>query len=247
MSAFNGDTTQTINEETSFVEQLVGEGKKFATVEDLAKGKMEADRFIDELQATTKSENEALKSRMDELINKLAEQHKGSESSTGSENNGNTNTDTQNQNQSALDAESVEALVQKAMEAKTAETVRATNLAKVEDELAKTFGDRATEAVNAKARELNLSVARLQEMAEESPQAFMALVNPTNQTNKGSFSTTTNSQAIESNASHNTIPEQDRWSNIKKLRKENPNEYYRSMGRIADLVEKYGSEVFYKS
>ena len=39
------------------LQELVGEGKKFKSIEDLAKSKVEADRFIDKL----KSENDALR------------------------------------------------------------------------------------------------------------------------------------------------------------------------------------------
>lgn len=43
------------NETTNPLEDLVGPGKKFATVEDLARGKLEADKFIDQLK-TEKTE-----------------------------------------------------------------------------------------------------------------------------------------------------------------------------------------------
>jgi len=36
------------------LEELVGEGKKFKTVEDLAKGKLEADSFIAQLEGELK-------------------------------------------------------------------------------------------------------------------------------------------------------------------------------------------------
>jgi hypothetical protein len=47
-------------ESGSLVEQLVGEGKKFATIEDLAKGKLEADKFIEQLETENKLTREQM-------------------------------------------------------------------------------------------------------------------------------------------------------------------------------------------
>ena len=45
----------------SFLDQLVGEGKKFANIEDLAKGKLNSDEHIDKLE----NENQRLRQELD--------------------------------------------------------------------------------------------------------------------------------------------------------------------------------------
>ena len=65
MTVFD-EATGTPKEETQTSElaDLVGEGKKFATVEDLAKGKQESDRFIEQLQGELSGLREDLGKRM---------------------------------------------------------------------------------------------------------------------------------------------------------------------------------------
>lgn len=56
--------TQDQSEENgSLVEQLVGEGKKYKTVEELAKGRLEADKYIEQLE----NENKLTREQMAEL------------------------------------------------------------------------------------------------------------------------------------------------------------------------------------
>lgn len=55
-----GDPTNT----ASALETLVGEGKKFKTIEDLAKGKLEADRFIEKLSSEQEQLRKELEARM---------------------------------------------------------------------------------------------------------------------------------------------------------------------------------------
>lgn len=52
--------TENKQESGSALEQLVGEGKKFKTVEDLAKSKLEADSFIEQLQNENKLTREQM-------------------------------------------------------------------------------------------------------------------------------------------------------------------------------------------
>jgi len=74
------EETTTIDPNKNYLEELVGEGKKFKTAEDLARGKYEADTYIeimkkrqDELRADyLKMRDEAMaKAKLEELISKL--------------------------------------------------------------------------------------------------------------------------------------------------------------------------------
>ena len=74
MSVFDGTTPQDQPlETTSVVDQLVGEGKKFKTIEDALNGKIESDNYITELKSKLSAlEAEALKgNRIEELLSQL--------------------------------------------------------------------------------------------------------------------------------------------------------------------------------
>ena len=60
MSVFNEsnqDSGAGNDNTNSFLDQLVGEGKKFSSVEEMAKGKLESDRYIGELETRLESMN----------------------------------------------------------------------------------------------------------------------------------------------------------------------------------------------
>lgn len=157
------------NATPSVVDQLVGEGKKFKTVEEALQGKVEADSYIDELKTKLSSlEAEVSKgSRIDELLSQL--QDKAISPAPILET---PNTDSVPQ----LDVSDLKSLVGSAISEQKQDEIKAKNLAVVEQELAKAFGTEAKTKVDAKAKELNLSEKTLESMAAESPTAFLTLM-----------------------------------------------------------------------
>lgn len=163
------------NDAQNVLDQLVGEGKKFKTVEDLAKGKLESDAFIERLTDEQKSlreqlekldaaakEAETLKSVLDKLGHKP---NSGSEGKDG--------------NQPNPGPEEIEKLVSKMLQEREVATSRETNRKRANDELLKRFeGDqsKAKEYLDNRAKELGMSTEALGELSETSPQAFATLV-----------------------------------------------------------------------
>lgn len=71
---FNSEVPPIEEEVTSYVDSLVGEGKKFKTIEDLAKSKLEADRHIKDLSDLVEEEKSKGKTYQEilELLKKPA-------------------------------------------------------------------------------------------------------------------------------------------------------------------------------
>lgn len=179
---------------TSVLETLVGDGKKFKTPEDLAKGKVEADAFITTLQnqinvltdelgkANNTTERKAL---LENLMTSLT----NSNTTTNTETKVNNQPSNPGNNQaSTLSHDDVVKIV----EAREAEAAKARNVAAAMSPFNKLYGDKAAEALATKAKELGLTVESLTSLAAQSPQAFLAVVGV------NSTDTTTRSMATHS-------------------------------------------------
>lgn len=126
------------------VELLVGEGKKYKTVQDLAKSRVEADQFIEQLKSENAALREAVKtktttSRMEDFDTFIAElkgQPPKDKASDGGD----------NQTPKPLTLEDVE----QALERREKQRRVDASFAAVKDELRKVYGDQ-TDAVLAKA------------------------------------------------------------------------------------------------
>jgi len=163
--------TQTTSESTA-LNELVGEGKKFATVEDLAKGKLEADSFIEKLENEARVKADQLveldkKNDKQQTIADLIEAVKGS------------NKDTSETSQPAMSQEDLSKLVKTIMDGETVEQTKSTNLAKANQSvLDKLNGDveAARAYVAERAKTLGTTVEKLQALGEDSPSAFQKLM-----------------------------------------------------------------------
>ncbi len=206
--------------ESGYIEQLVGDGKKFKDVEALAKGKLEADRHISEITQTLAElrEEVAKQDYAKDLLAKL--QNKGTESGTvnsATENNtgnsasGNTTQET-----------SIEALVEQAILKKEQSRSIEQNIATANEAVVAQYGEKAAEVVKAKAQELGISVERLKEIAAESPTAFLQLVGGT--TKKVDTSVLPKSSIRTESMS--STPTDRTFEFYQKMRRDNKSLYY---------------------
>lgn len=214
-------TTEAGNSQTNenYVNQLVGEGKKFKDLEALAKGKLEADRHIGEITKTL-DELRAELAKQDYAKSLLEQMSKGSETRQDEPPpNTSSSSNTENTTQSASD---IESLVEKVITEKERNRTVAQNLVVVNEEMEKKFGDKAGQILKTKSTELGMSLDRLKEIAAESPTAFFQLIGV-------SASRPTQATAPQSSIrSENFNPNsQDRtFEYYQKIRKENRSLYY---------------------
>ena len=184
--------------------QLVGDGKKFATVDELARGKLEADQFIEQLQ----NENKLAREQLTELESKKAKEASVADLVDAVKNANKQATEEGNQ---PISEDRLSTMVREIMEGESEAQTRATNRARANKAvLDKVSGDveAAKSYVAEKAKELNMSVDNLQALSEESPSAFLKLIG--SEPNTGSQSAASlpgaaNSGSFESGAKQDVV------------------------------------------
>jgi hypothetical protein len=178
MSVFDGDNNQNTAEnaqQESFVKKLVeSKGEKWSDPEVIAKGKVEADAYIDQL----KSQIEELRKlaeqnrKVDDLIAKIEQKATQPTSVVQSKEGGTEETKTR----SNISEDQIQSLVEKALTDRERNRTSQQNVGVVDEKLQELYGTEATSVVKAKAQELGVSLAKLQEIASESPSAFFRLI-----------------------------------------------------------------------
>ena len=182
---FSTDKTD-VSADKGALEALVGEGKKFKTVEDLATGKQESDAFVEQLQGENKTMRDRVvelegasnkEATVAELIAAVKNADKGSEEDKVT----------------PLSEDDLAKQIKNIMQGETDAQTRASNRALANQSvLDKVEGDvdAAKSYLAERAKQLNLTVAGLTELGETSPKAFAALVETdlTNASSQGSIS-----------------------------------------------------------
>jgi hypothetical protein len=202
------ETQQTQTKE-SFVDHLVGDGKKFKDIEALAKGKLEADRHIGEITKTL-DELRAELAKQDYAKNLLEQMSKGSE--TGAEQPPPVTTSSSNTENTTQSASDFEALVEKVITAKEKSKTASQNISVVGEEMQKQYGDKTLD--------------RLKEIAAESPTAFFQLIGVKKMGEKTSTSTGVTTQSTIRSENFNSYSQDRTFEYYQKLRKENRSLYY---------------------
>jgi predicted nucleic acid-binding Zn-ribbon protein len=152
--------------------QLVGEGKKFSTAEELARGKLEADKHISQLE----NEMKMIREQMAELESKKVKETTVSDLMETIKK---ANAKAESEGNQPISEEDLRKTVQDIMEGRLEEQTRAENRARANKAvLDKVGGDveAAKAYVAERAKELNMSVESLQTLSEDSPSAFLKLI-----------------------------------------------------------------------
>ena len=162
----------------SFLDKLVqAKGENWRDPETLAKGKLEADGYIKNLEDQLASMREDIKKQdyQNEILTQL--QNKATETSAVNPEVPNDNTSVNTQNTTgAVNEEDLKSLVEKTLNQRELQAKVQTNLELVDKELEGSFGTEAKAQIEKKATELGMSIDRLREIAAESPNAFFALI-----------------------------------------------------------------------
>lgn len=170
MSIFNdNDDDLNLDDSVDYVDQLVGDGKKFKDVKELAKGKAEADRYIELLKTRLDEATKEINTRtsLDSFLKeiKTAKQPKPDDV-----------IDPPVVDQkSGLDDSELEERLEKLIAQREGKKISQTNLQKVQTVVQENFGSNAKTVLTNKSKELGISLQRLEEIAAESPSAFYRL------------------------------------------------------------------------
>lgn len=211
MSLFNEDTSATTQENTTneanqgFLDLLVKtKGESFKDVEVLAKSKLEADNYIEQLKAQLKEQE-----YMENLKKEILEKASGTAQTPAA-----VTTDPKENTSPKVD--DIESLIEQKLAKRQAEDIAKTNLKQVEEALNQTYGQEAKTVLDRKAAELGMTKERMAQIASESPAAFLKLVEAKAVDVTSSVRSTVNTQALGQNTGVKN------FKYFEELRKKNP-------------------------
>tara|TARA_R110000796_G_scaffold24700_1_gene70151 strand:- start:213 stop:992 length:780 start_codon:yes stop_codon:yes gene_type:complete len=219
-------TTETSPPQESFVAKLVeAKGENWNNPEVLAKGKLEADGYIQQLESQLTQMREDLGKQdyaqklLDQLQNKAADPTTANaampnnNNNTGGTSDGNTNPN--------LSEDDLKSLVEKTLSAREKDGLVKQNLSIVDQELEKSYGTEAKATVQKKADELGISIERMQEIAAESPNAFFSLIGEPKKTFNPMVQGSVRTEGVNMKSST-----ERNWAYYQNLRRTNNHEYY---------------------
>ena len=208
----------------SFLSKLVeAKGENWSNPEVLAKGKLEADSYIQTLETQLSHMREDLKKKeyQEEVLDQL--QKKATDSTAvnnGVPNNNNSNADGENTTRN-ISEEDLKSLVEKTLTERDKDSVVKQNLMLVNAEMEKSYGTEATAKIQEKAQELGMSFERMQQIASESPNAFFNLIGEPKKDFRPMVQGSVRTEGVNMQAS----TERD-WSYYQNLRRDNRSLYY---------------------
>lgn len=166
----DADETPVVDQTKEYYPELVGEGKKYATQEDLAKAAVHKDMFIEQLKRENAEARQTISERinMEQFLAKIEAAKTAEASPNGLE----TSSNERDDKASAVTPETIE----KILEARETKQKRDANLKAVESRLKETFGAQWQQRVREKALALNTSTQWLTDVAARNPEAFLELL-----------------------------------------------------------------------
>lgn len=216
------------------LETLVGEGKKFKTPEDLAKGKLEADTFVE----TLKAENAQLRKEIqDRLANEQTQLAALKQELTELR----SSTPSKGATSPALTEDSIRDIVRRSITEEEASRTLTQNVNEANNQVVSRFGslEKAREAVGTRAAELGLSKEALKAIAAQSPTAFVQLIvgeaKPTETPAASLAKGTVNPQALKLDTGTQG-PKQGTWEYYEHIRTTDPKRYY-SAGMAQEIFQ----------
>jgi prefoldin subunit 5 len=209
----------------STLNDLVGEGKKFKTPDDLAKAKLESDRFIEKLQNEQRELREELSKRLsaEEALKRARE--------AGSVVAPQEPPDRSPSPQPRQETTDIGSEVDRILRRREQENTAKSNIDTVTSKMKDLYGnvDKAAEVVQNKSQELGMSVEKLQALASENPKAFFQLLGvqdkPAGSPQTSSWNNVKNTTAMK-NAAGSTTTVPGTYKYYEEIRKSDPAAYF---------------------
>lgn len=247
-SLLNTQLQLSVDPNKNYLEELVGDGKKFKTVEDLARGKYEADLHVSlknrEFDTLSKDyaklrEDYNAAPKLQEVLDKLL-----AGKDTSSSNNTQTNED--NRTEQAFDPSKLDSLVETKFHEIETKRKSQDNWNIVKDKLQEKFGDRFPDMLASQTQKLGLTADRVDDLARTSPSAFFKLMGLDDTQTQDTFQspprTSQNATAFAPSTNKTR-----KWSDWRALQKTQPNLFSDSKAHnqmMAD-IKAIGEKAFY--
>lgn len=219
----NPQEVQVTNEDW-LAKVVEAKGETFKDVQVLAKSKLEADRYIRELEEQAKALREEVAKQdyaaklLDQLQNKAPNTTNGNAVAPNQNNGSTTPSDTKPE----MSEDILKALVEKTLTEKEAKATVEQNAAMVRNALVSKYGTEAKAHVERKAQELGMPYSRLEALATESPNAFLTLIGEPKQDFKPLVQGSINTQSVSVQK-----PVTRDWAYYQNLRRTNKTEYFK--------------------
>ena len=172
-STTNGDAP-VVDPSKNYLEELVGEGKKFKSQEDLARAKLESDAFIARLQGELQGIRTELNTRL--TVEQMMDKITAAKEATNSNTNGNQPVVNGDSGAKSLTEEDLTALVEDRISKIEKARIQESNLNQVRQVLTEKFGADFPSHLKQTATNLGVGEEFLNNLAKEQPKAFLALV-----------------------------------------------------------------------
>ena len=212
-------TQQTPNQEDWLTKVVEAKGESFKDVQVLAKSKLESDKYISELERQLKEIREEV-GKQDYASKLLAELQSGRQN-TNASSVPNTGEPKPSDTKPELSEDVITRLVEQTLTKREQENTSTQNTKIVQEQLVQKYGTEAKARVEAKAKELGMSMERLSSLAAESPTAFMTLIGEPKPEFKPLVSGTVNTASAQYSA-----PADRDWSYYQNLRRTNKTLYF---------------------
>lgn len=230
--------TPEVDQTKEYLPELVGEGKKYKTQEDLAKAAVHKDAFIEQLKRENAEARQALQERinMEQFLERV-EAAKPPKSPSDPV----TTPGERDQQDSAVTPEDIERI----LEDRETKKKRAANLQEVEKRLKETFGTGWKQKVQEKATALETSTTWLTDVAARNPKAFFDLLGVGQTQQKDTFSPPPRSSVTQAPSSSNS----KNYAYFQEQRRQKGDAWYFSVPVRQEIWKELtaqGEENFYK-
>lgn len=218
--------TSTIPDQVK-LDDLVGEGKKYGSADEVAKALAHANKFIEQLKTEKQQAVEDLTTRatVEDAIKRL-QAKPDANGGTGLQT---VTTPVQNQSSEEKKAITLED-IDRFLEDKERKKVEVTNLGTVQGAILKYTGssEKARDFLVNKATELGTSVERLADLGKESPTALLKVLGINDTVKDASITPMTKTTGVTTQAPKKALDSGATWSDdeITELRRTNPSKYF---------------------
>ena len=241
-------TTEDKPEETAdpgYLAQVVGEGKKYSDTEQLAKGAVHGNDYINKLETEMAELRGELDKRLtaEEMVQQIKRETAEHQAQTQQ---------VQENTTPQLDEEKLSQLISNTIEQKDTQKVAQQNIQAVDAKMKELYGaDKAADVVQQKAQVMGVTVDKLAEIAAISPDMFFNSIGVSQGSSKITTPTptvgTTSTEAVQTMNSGQAV-EEGTWDYFEQLRKSNPKEYFKpaTQQKLFKMRQEKGHDGFYQ-
>lgn len=235
----NGGNADNQNENVNYLDELVGEGRKYASIDELAKGYAHLQRFNEQVKKEAGGLRSDLSSRLalEELVNKLASTQSQRDGVSNQALNNNTDTMNDRMNNDGFDnkatnqvsRDDIAKLVRESLSEEQTRRTREQNRASVVQEMRKAWGNDYVDRLRDVQRDLGLSDTALNDLAEQAPAVFYKAVigtvsAPVNPNNGIAPRSEVNAAASAMRQGSSAVDRE--FNDLEKLRETDPRTYW---------------------